>query len=110
MNKIIGLIVVAIFLIACGKEQSGYEVTVKLANQSEGMAYLMKVENNALVPFDSAEFNNGYVFKGSVEKPMWAVFNIKGTNDRTDFFISNDIIKFHQMRMIQLKLIMKELT
>jgi len=93
MNKIIGLIVLAIILSACGKEQNGYEVTVKLANQTEGMAYLMKVENNALVAFDSAEFNNGYVFKGSVEKPMWAVFNIKGTNDRTDFFISNDIIK-----------------
>jgi peroxiredoxin len=92
MNKIIGLIVAGIILTACGKEQTGYEVTVKLANKTEGLAYLMKVENNALVAFDSAEFNNGYVFKGSVEKPMWAVFNIKGTNDRTDFFISNDAI------------------
>lgn len=93
MNKLIGLIAAALILSACGKEKTGYEVTVNLANDTEGMAYLMKVENNALVPFDSAEFNNGYIFKGSVEKPIWAVFNIKGTNDRTEFFISNDMIK-----------------
>lgn len=93
MKNFIGLIALAVLFSACSNEKKGYEVTVNLANESNAMAYLLKVENNALVPFDSAEFNNGYVFKGSVEKPEWSVFNIKGSNDRTEFFISNDVIK-----------------
>mgnify|MGYP006276417017 CR=1 FL=1 len=88
MKNIIVIIAALAFFAACS-EKKGYDVTIKTIEKEADWAYLLKVENNQMIPFDSAQWKDGYHFTGSVEQPELVFFNLKGTNKREPLFIEN---------------------
>ncbi|ALO14063.1 Thiol-disulfide oxidoreductase ResA [Salinivirga cyanobacteriivorans] len=91
MKKIIVIIAALALMTACS-EKEGYDVHIKTVEKEADWAYLLNVQNNQLVPFDSAQWKDGYQFTGSVERPELVFFNLKGTNKREPLFLENTSI------------------
>lgn len=91
MQKIMVLLIAIFFIVGC-KEKQNYTIKVHTSSDSNGMAYLLQSKNGQLVPFDSAKWENGYEFKGHIDKPRMVFFSIKGKKNREGFFIDNQNI------------------
>ncbi len=85
------LVAIAIFMIASCQKSEKYKVHVTTPEKAEE-AYILEVENNELVVLDSAKWDNGFTFTGTVERPQLVYFSKKGTNERTMFFLENEKI------------------
>jgi peroxiredoxin len=88
MRKVFVFLGVLAFLSSCTSDTT-YEISVNTDGKLADKAYLIKTVERQQVVFDSAQWKDGFVFKGNVEFPELVHFQLDGGKEKVSFFLEN---------------------